>query len=88
MIYLIVYYREAMKLTYRGINYKAQQQEARLNMLDDAIASFSQHLDRHVKKNKVIQVTPIHYYTYRGTSYTKNLIADPYAKLLLDIDRQ
>ena len=84
-----------MKLTYRGINYKAQKQEVQLDILDEAmptassaIASFSQHLDRHVKENKVIQVTPIHYYTYRGTSYTKNIIADPYAKLLLDIDRQ
>ena len=38
--------------------------------------------------NKVILVKPIHYYTYRGVSYTKNLVFDTQTSLLLNIDRQ
>ena len=38
--------------------------------------------------NKVILIRPVRYYTYRGVSYSKNLVFDTQTKLLLDIDRQ
>ncbi len=77
-----------MKLTYRGIDYKSQKQEVDPKQLPSAI-SFSKYLvSNHCDSNKVILVRPIHYYTYRGVSYTKNLIFDSHTKLLLDIGRQ
>ena len=77
-----------MKLTYRGIDYKSQKQEVEPKQLQSA-KRFSKYLvSNHNDSNKVILVRPIHYYTYRGVSYTKNLIFDSRTKLLLDIDRQ
>ena len=84
-----------MKLTYRGIGYKSQKQEVKPEQLDNSIL-LNKHLkcDKHnpqptnrSQENKVILVRPIHYYTYRGVSYTKNLIFDTHTKLLLNVDR-
>ena len=84
-----------MKLTYRGINYKAQKQETKSDSLENAIGEsqaigipLDQHLTDNIEKNKVIQIKPIHYYAYRGVSYTKNLVFDGNTKVLLDIDRK
>ncbi|MGD1918751.1 MAG: DUF4278 domain-containing protein [Pleurocapsa sp.] len=77
-----------MKLTYRGINYKAPKQEVKTDLIDN-IVSLEKYLTEDTKKsNKDIQVKPIHYYTYRGVSYTKNLVFDNHTKFLLDIDRK
>ena len=77
-----------MKLTYRGIKYKSPKPEVEPKQTNLAIA-FSKYLvSNHQDGNKVILVRPIHYYTYRGVSYTKNLIFDNHTKLLLDVDRQ
>lgn len=76
-----------MKLTYRGVKYEIQQQEIQPEKL--LAASLSKYLvSDHQDANKVILVRPINYYTYRGVSYTKNLVFDTNTKLLVDIDRQ
>ena len=83
-----------MKLTYRGKNYQVQIPEVKPNLFDDAIVNLEKgmttekHSINSIEHNKVIQVKPIHYYTYRGVSYTKNLIFDTHAKLLLNINRK
>ncbi len=76
-----------MKLTYRGINYKAQKQEVQADLPENRIV-LEQHLIDSTEENKVIQIKPIHYYTYRGVSYTKNLFFDGDTKALLNIDRK
>ena len=76
-----------MKLTYRGINYKSQLAE-KAQQLNYAVASQKYSLDNAQTEKKVILIRPVHYYTYRGVSYTKNLVFDAQNKLLLDIDRQ
>ena len=76
-----------MKLIYRGINYQDRLQIQLEDSSNNQI-SFDYHLNRNTNNDRVIQVKPIYYYTYRGISYTKNLIVDPYAKLLLNIGRQ
>ena len=75
-----------MKLTYRGRSYKAQK-EVKTNLSENKIV-LEQHLKSSTEENKVIQIKPIHYYTYRGISYTKNLFFDSHSKLLLDIERK
>ena len=88
-----------MKLTYRGIEYKSGKQEIEAKQLDSAIScsKYYKSVAKPCRKadrqndnsdNKVILVKPIHYYTYRGVSYTKNLVFDTQTRLLLDIDRQ
>jgi|GEM_PF-2508021 len=77
-----------MKLTYRGINYKSQKQEVNPRELPSATPCSKYLVSNHQDSNKVILVRPIHYYTYRGVSYTKNLIFDSNTKLLLDLDHQ
>ena len=77
-----------MKLTYRGIDYKIQQQEVEPQKLESANPLSKYLVSNHRDGNKIILVRPIHYYTYRGVSYTKNLIFDSHTKLLLDVDRQ
>ena len=77
-----------MKLTYRGINYKVPKQELEPQQLDSAIPLSEYRISKHRDGNKVILVRPIHYYTYRGVSYTKNLIFDSHTKLLLDTEQQ
>ncbi|MEM8829912.1 MAG: hypothetical protein AAGE96_11200 [Cyanobacteria bacterium P01_G01_bin.19] len=85
-----------MQLIYRGIKYTAQKQEmTRATALEvpstssgDRARSLDKHLAGSKDNNKVIQIKPIHYYTYRGVSYTKNLIFDTHTNSLLDIDRQ
>ncbi len=77
-----------MKLTYRGINYKSEITEAE-NQSPKTEAAFDKYrLGNAQDSNKIILIRPIHYYTYRGVSYTKNLIFDTQTKFLLDIDRQ
>ena len=90
-----------MQLTYRGINYTAQKQETIGAKIptdktsevssaspSDRALSLDKHLANGKENNKIIQIKPIHYYTYRGVSYTKNLIFDTHTHSLLDIDRQ
>lgn len=76
-----------MKLTYRGINYQIQASETTTDILETAISLDKKIQDRQPQENKLILVRPIHYYTYRGVSYTKNLFFDNNTKDLLDIDR-
>ena len=77
-----------MKLTYRGISYKSSKAEIEPKQLDSAIPLAKYRLSNDQDANKVILIRPIHYYTYRGVSYTKNLVFDTQTKVLLDIDRQ
>jgi hypothetical protein len=77
-----------MKLTYRGIIYKLQKTDAEPHQHHYSVASNKYCLNNAQAENKVILIRPIHYFTYRGVSYTKNLVFDIRNKLLLDIDRQ
>lgn len=77
-----------MKLTYRGINYQSQKTEVRPQQLQSAILLKQYHLANAQDANKIILIRPLHYYTYRGISYTKNFVFDTQTKLLLDIDHQ
>lgn len=75
-----------MKLIYRGINYESPKTESQ--QLEGNIFLNKYRLGNAQDSNKIILIRPIHYYTYRGASYTKNLVFDHKTKLLLDIDRQ
>lgn len=77
-----------MKLTYRGIDYKLQKTEVESQQHDCEVASDKYCLNNAQANKKIILIRPIHYYTYRGVSYTKNLVFDTQNQLLLDIDRQ
>lgn len=71
------------ELVYRGINYKSQTPKIYTQTLSDKCDSTkSQNFD------KLISIKPMHYYTYRGVSYTKTVVSDSQRKILLDIDRQ
>ncbi|MEM7758496.1 MAG: DUF4278 domain-containing protein [Cyanobacteria bacterium P01_A01_bin.40] len=76
-----------MKLTYRGIRYKSQTAATDTGQ-SQHIISCKYRLSDAQDSNKLILIRPINYYTYRGISYTKNLVFDTQTKLLLDIDRQ
>ena len=72
-----------MELIYRGVNYQPQViQPQQLTVTN------KYRLSNAPDSNKIILIKPIHYYTYRGVSYAKNLVFDTKTKLLLDIDRQ
>jgi len=76
-----------IKLIYRGINYRSHQldkqgKKSDLRVPVDRCGSRSPHSPR------LISIRPMYYYTYRGVSYTKNLISDSHKRILLDIDRQ
>ncbi|MDJ0572601.1 MAG: DUF4278 domain-containing protein [Pleurocapsa sp. MO_192.B19] len=77
-----------MKLTYRGINYQIHKTAVEPKQFDSAINLAKYRISNHHDSNKVILIRPIHYYTYRGVSYTKHLIFDTKTELLLDINRQ
>jgi hypothetical protein len=70
-----------MKLTYRGINYHQEIQG-----LESASIVAKYRLSNDRDANKLIFIRPIHYYTYRGVSYTKNLIFAPKTQLLVKND--
>lgn len=76
-----------MKLIYRGIKYISWKNKIR-TQLPNSIISRKYRLSNSQDSNKVMIIRPIHYYTYRGVSYTKNLVFDTQTKLLLDLDRQ
>ena len=76
-----------MNLTYRGIRYQPARNV--ITQPDQVQISPNKHCtDNAEDMNKVILIRPINYYTYRGVSYTKNLVYDNQTKNLLDIDRQ
>ncbi len=77
-----------MKLTYRGIIYKLPKTDVEPHQHHYSVASNKYCLNNPQAENQVILIRPIHYYTYRGVSYTKNLVFDTRNKLLLDINRQ
>lgn len=78
-----------MKLTYRGINYQAQKPENQSNLSECDAGLLDKHLTKNLENsNRVIQIKPIYYYTYRGVSYTKNLFFDTDNQLLIDVDRK
>lgn len=77
-----------MKLTYRGINYKSKKTAIEPKRFEKGIPTAKYRLSNHQDSNKVILIRPIHYFTYRGVSYTKQLIFDTQTKFLLDIDRE
>ena len=76
-----------MKLTYRGIKYQAPAADATTDNIAPGIPQDKKIQDKRPQNNKFILVRPIHYYTYRGVSYTKNLFFDNNTKNLLDTDR-
>ena len=85
---IIVYYQfTTMKLVYRGIGYQSKKQKVKPQQLDFAKALPKYLVSNHRDANKIILVRPIHYYTYRGVSYTK-MVVDTKTKLLLDTNRQ
>ena len=67
-----------MKLTYRGISYKF------LNVENKSKPKVKAKTNTH----QTLRIRPLHYYTYRGVSYTKHLTFDGNTNILLDIDRQ
>ena len=77
-----------MKLTYRGIDYKFQLTKAKPQQHESTVVYQKHCLDNARAEKKVILIKPIHYYTYRGVSYTKNLVFDTQNQLLRTIDRQ
>ena len=74
-----------MKLIYRGIKYLSGKSNVTVQPAKPAIAQ-KYRLSSSPDSNKVIIIRPIHYYTYRGVSYTKNSVFDTQTKVLLDID--
>lgn len=77
-----------MTLTYRGINYKSSTAAAESKSLEQMVSFDKYRLSNAQDANKVILIRPVRYYTYRGVSYSKNLVFNTQTKLLLDIDRQ
>ena len=76
------------KLIYRGINYKFQKQNEQVKK-----PNFKVPVDQGGSQNisnsqRLISIRPMNYYTYRGVSYSKNLISDSHKQILLDIERQ
>lgn len=63
-----------MKLTYRGVNYQSQATEVQSKQLDCANPEAKYRLSSDPNSHKIILIRPTHFYTYRGVSYTKNLI--------------
>ncbi|MEM8718984.1 MAG: DUF4278 domain-containing protein [Cyanobacteria bacterium P01_G01_bin.39] len=79
-----------MSLIYRGIRYESQQaavsKKFQASVPDISLRKY--RLSNAHDANKIILIRPMHYYTYRGVCYTKNLVFNSQTKLLLDIDRQ
>jgi hypothetical protein len=74
-----------MKLTYRGVSYKSRQID-----LKTQTSKLSLRQPNHTDTNKlykIVSIRPI-YYTYRGVSYTKNLLFNTQSEHLLNFDRQ
>ena len=63
-----------MKLTYRGVSYQSQAIEVKPEQLNSANPEAKYRLSSDPDSHKIILIRPIHFYTYRGVSYTKNLI--------------
>ncbi|MEM7595282.1 MAG: DUF4278 domain-containing protein [Cyanobacteria bacterium P01_A01_bin.83] len=79
-----------MSLIYRGIRYESQKaavaKKFQTSIPDITLRKY--RLSNAHDANKVILIRQMHYYTYRGVCYTKNLVFDSQTKLLLDVDRQ
>ena len=76
------------KLIYRGINYKSQKQNKQTRKISDRVPSDKCGAKKKQNFDKLISIKPIHYYTYRGVSYTKSVVSDRYRQVLLNIERQ
>ncbi len=63
-----------MKLTYRGVSYQPQAIEVKLEQFSCADCCAKYGLLSDPNSHKIILIRPIHFYTYRGVSYTKGLI--------------
>lgn len=68
-----------MKLTYRGINYKHQPAEIKVKNTD---TTYKYRLSYHPDSNKIVWVRKMHYYTYRGVSYTKYSVVNADTQIL------
>lgn len=77
-----------MNLTYRGIRYQSPLPVSVPQLRQGQALPHKYRLSNAQDANKLIIIKPIHYFTYRGVSYTKSLVYDPQTKLLLDIDQQ
>ena len=77
-----------MNLTYRGIPYQSSKILIKPQPAHGNVQLNKYYLNNAQDANQVLLIRPIHYYTYRGVSYTKNLVYDNQTKLLLDVDRQ
>lgn len=77
-----------IELVYRGINYKSQRQKEQTQKIYTLTPSDKCGAKKSENLNRLISIKPLHYYTYRGVSYTKTVVSDSRKKILLDIDRQ
>jgi hypothetical protein len=76
-----------MNFTYRGIKYNPQTTPVVPQQIESASIVAKYRLANEHDANKLIFIRPIQYYTYRGVSYTKNLICTPKTRLLVDNDQ-
>ena len=77
-----------MKLTYRGVSYQSQAIAVKPEQLN-SVSCWAKHpLSSDPDSNEIILIRPIHFYTYRGVSYTKNFVYDTCIKILLSINQQ
>ncbi len=77
-----------MKLTYRGVSYQSQATEVQSKQLDSVSRWAKYRLSSDLDSSEIILIRPIHFYTYRGVSYTKNFVYDTCTKILLSINQQ
>ena len=60
-----------IKLIYRGVNYQSQPQK-----LYSFTSSDQDDANKTGNFEHLVLIQPMHYYTYRGVSYTKTVVAD------------
>lgn len=71
-----------MKLTYRGISYQTPTPDKYPEKIEESLGLDQHFINREQDKAKIMLIRPIHYYTYRGVSYTKNLIFDHHSNIV------
>ncbi|MEL6581470.1 MAG: hypothetical protein AAFQ14_17155 [Cyanobacteria bacterium J06621_12] len=77
-----------INLTYRGISYKSPLINQQLDLSEPVTPVDRCGSQKAQTGDRLISITPMNYYTYRGVSYSKNLVADLHQGILLDIARQ
>lgn len=77
-----------MELTYRGVKHQSKPALMTSQQLKSAAIIAKYRLGNNHDANKLFLIRPIHYYTYRGVSYTKNQIFAPKTQLLFNVDQK